>query len=60
MDAEDINDMVKEVITFLEKILDVDKLYLSDFLLVHKITHKFKNNFTEELNIVYVFVYLSK
>ena len=52
MDIKDIEAMVNSVREFLEKILDVDKLYLSDFQLVHDITQKFRNNFTEELNIV--------
>lgn len=44
--------MVNDVTNFLEKLLDEDKLFLSDFQKVHDITQRLKNSFTEEINLV--------
>jgi hypothetical protein len=52
MDMKDIGNLVQEVTVFLEKIMDVDKLYLSDFQLVHDVTNQLRNSFAEEMNIV--------
>ena len=60
MNMKDIENLVQEVIVFLEKIMDVDKLYLSDFQLVHEITHQLRNSFAEEMNIVSEFFKMNK
>jgi hypothetical protein len=44
--------MVNETVSFLEKMMDVQKLYLSDFERLHSTISQVKNNFTEEINIV--------
>ena len=44
--------MVNETSVFLEKLLDVDKLKLSDFESLYIINQQVKNNLTDELKIV--------
>jgi hypothetical protein len=48
---KDISEMVKSTSNFLEKLLDVDKMFLSDIDDIHQISIKFKSNFSEELNV---------
>jgi hypothetical protein len=48
---KDVSEMVKSTSNFLEKLLDVDKMFLSDIDDIHQITIKFKSNFSEELNV---------
>eukprot|EP01114_Cavostelium_apophysatum_P014001 TRINITY_DN3512_c0_g1_i9.p1 TRINITY_DN3512_c0_g1~~TRINITY_DN3512_c0_g1_i9.p1 ORF type:complete len:5234 (+),score=1501.00 TRINITY_DN3512_c0_g1_i9:231-15932(+) len=48
---EDVIAMVKEATEFLERLLDVERLFLSDFQQVYELTQQFKNSFAEELNI---------